>query len=169
MTQPSSETVGVLSDTHLSVCTPELLAVCEAHFGACDRILHAGDAVSDDVLRALGAHWRVEAVRGNMDADPALRRLPDTRVVTVGGLPVGLYHGHGAPGGIEARVVAAFGETVPSVIVYGHSHTAADGVFAGVRLLNPGSPTDRRWAPYRSVGRLTVCGDHVDFEIIPLK
>jgi predicted phosphodiesterase len=86
--------------------------------------------------------------------------------VTVGGLAVGLYHGHGAPGGIEARVVAAFGNAPPPVIVFGHSHTAVDTVFQGVRLVNPGSPTDRHWAPFRSLGRLTVAGDQVDFEII---
>jgi putative phosphoesterase len=169
VTHSTSETVGVLSDTHLAACTPELLAVCEAHFGTCDRILHAGDSVSHKVLQTLGERWRVDAVRGNMDAEPDLLRLPETLVVSVGGLAVGLYHGHGAPGGIEARVVAAFGDTVPPVIVFGHSHSAADTVFQSVRLLNPGSPTDRRWAPYRSIGRLTVSGDLVEFEIISLE
>ncbi len=165
---PTTETVGVLSDTHLSTCTPELLAVCQAHFSGCKRLLHAGDSVSVKVLRALSRRWLVEAVRGNMDSDPALHGLPDTRVVSVGGLPVGLYHGHGAPGGIEERVVAAFGDDVPPVIVFGHSHAATDTVYHNVRLLNPGSPTDRRWAPFRSVGRLTVQDSQVDFEIIPL-
>lgn len=165
---PGTETVGVLSDTHLSTCTPELLSVCEAHFAGCERILHAGDSVSGELLGALAQRWQVDAVRGNMDSDPALQILPETRVVSVGGLPVGIYHGHGTPGGIEARVVAAFDDPVPPVIVFGHSHTAADLVYQGVRLLNPGSPTDRRWAPYRSVARLTVAGEQVDFEIIPL-
>lgn len=163
-----SETVGVLSDTHLSTCTPELLALCEAHFADCDRILHAGDWVTYEVLRALEDLWQVDAVRGNMDFDPDLRRLPQTRVVTVGGGQVGLCHGHGAPGGIEARVVTAFGDAPPPVIVFGHSHAPTDTQYHGIRLINPGSPTDRRWAPFRSVGRLTVTDGQVDFEIIPL-
>ncbi|MFH2007431.1 MAG: metallophosphoesterase family protein [bacterium] len=171
MPPPSSnapETVGVLSDTHLGECTAELLKVCETHFHDCERILHAGDVVSLAVLRGLAPRWEVLAVRGNMDFAPDLRELPRRRVVQVGGLWVGLRHGDGGAGSIESRLLGEFGSRPPPAIVYGHTHEAADLTFQGVRLLNPGSPTDRRWAPYRSVARLTINGDRIDFKIIAI-
>ncbi len=167
----SAETVGVLSDTHLSGPTPELLRLCEDHFKDCQRLLHAGDVVSGSVLDALSERWHVEAVRGNMDFAPELARLPRRRLVTVGGLSIGLIHGGGAPAGIEQRVVAAFAqgeEDPPPVIIHGHTHRPVDDVLLGVRILNPGSATEARHAPHRSVGRLTVDRGGVRFEILPV-
>jgi predicted phosphodiesterase len=34
------------------------------------------------------------------------------------------------------------------VLVFGHSHIPWDTASAGLRLLNPGSPTDRRREPF---------------------
>lgn len=164
----NAETVGVLSDTHLHDATPRLLALCERHFAGCARILHAGDVTEAAVLEVLGRRWRIEAVRGNMDLSPEVAGLPRRRLVTVGGLPIGLCHGAHPQSELHARLRAAFGEPPPQVIVHGHTHLATDETVDGVRFLNPGSPTDPRNAPYPSLARLTVNGGGVTFEIVPL-
>ena len=51
------------------------------------------------------------------------------------------------------------------LIVYGHSHTPFWGKVGDVLFLNPGSPTDNRYAPYNSVALLTV-GDELTAEIV---
>lgn len=162
------ETVGVISDTHLQAASPELLALLGSLLGDCTRLLHAGDIVDRGVLDLLASRFGVEAVRGNMDMGPDLRDLPRKRLVRVGGLEVGLCHGAGSPGSIEQYLINQFAPSPPRVIVYGHTHRASDRTVEGVRLLNPGSPTDRRSAPLCTVGRLTVSGEDVRFEVIPI-
>lgn len=163
------ETVGVVSDTHLPSASPELLALLDSLLEGCTRLLHAGDIVDRGVLDLLASRFDVEAVRGNMDSFPDLRDLPRKRIVTVGGLRVGLCHGAGAAGAIEPYLLEQFAPSPPPVIVFGHTHRATDRMVQGVRFLNPGSPTDRRSAPLCTVGRLTVSGEDVRFEVIPVR
>ena len=55
-------------------------------------------------------------------------------------------HGTGPATGREARCEAAYPDT--DLLVFGHSHIPWDSVTPnGLRLLNPGSPTDRRRQP----------------------
>ncbi|WP_203708454.1 metallophosphoesterase family protein, partial [Asanoa iriomotensis] len=68
--------------------------------------------------------------------------------------------------GREARCAARFPDT--DVLVFGHSHIPWDTVApGGLRLLNPGSPTDRRRQPHHtfmtaeiSAGRLAEVALH---------
>jgi uncharacterized protein len=114
-----------------------------------DLILHAGDVVSASVLDELRRLAPVEAVHGNMD-EPALKAaLPETRVVEVEGARIGLVHEPGAAAGRAARLVGRFPGC--DAVVYGHTHLpelAREGPFW---ILNPGSPTERRRAPVRTM------------------
>lgn len=59
---------------------------------------------------------------------------------------VGVVHETGASTGREARADAAYPDL--DVLVFGHSHIPWDTTTPrGLRLLNPGSPTDRRRQP----------------------
>ena len=63
------------------------------------------------------------------------------------GLPIAVVHETGAAKGREERCEAAFPEA--DVLVFGHSHIPWDTTTPrGLRLLNPGSPTDRRRQPH---------------------
>lgn len=118
------------------------------------------------MLEEISAHFEVIAVRGNMDFGPEMEGLPRRRVVRIGSLDVGLRHGDGSPNGIEERILAEFGAPPPDLIVYGHTHRAADRLVGGVRFVNPGSPVHGRSESGGSVGRLTVTGTRARFEII---
>jgi putative phosphoesterase len=103
-------------------------------------------------LRALGPP--VEAVWGNAD-EPALRELlPRERVVEVEQTRIGLVHTPGPRVGRETRLAAGFADC--GAVVYGHTHLPQADRVGGVWILNPGSPTERRRAPVRSLLLLDV-------------
>ncbi len=128
-----------------------------------DAILHAGDLVSQEVIRLLEAIAPVEAVCGNMDRPDVKRALPSRRIIEAGGLLIGLTHGSGPPWGIRKRIRREF-EGVDAV-VYGHTHEPFAGCEEGVYFFNPGSAAAPRLAGRPSCGRLTA-GASVSGEIL---
>jgi putative phosphoesterase len=143
--------VLLVSDTHLPVRARDLPAPVWAAVDAADVVVHAGDWVGVGLLDALEARAaRLVGVYGNNDG-PALRaRLPEVARVELAGVRVAVVHETGAAIGRERRCAAAYPDV--DVLVFGHSHipwdttaTRPDG--STLRLLNPGSPTDRRRQP----------------------
>ena len=149
--------VAVISDTHMPRGSRALPHDCLARLAGADLILHAGDLSS---VSFLGQLWAigppVEAVHGNVD-EPALQAmLPAERTVEVGELRVGMVHDAGRREGREARLVARFPGC--AAVVYGHSHLSEIARAGSVWILNPGSPTERRKAPARTMIELGVSG-----------
>jgi putative phosphoesterase len=138
----------LLADTHLPKRARDLPAEVWAAVDAADVVVHAGDWVDVALLDALEARSaRLVACYGNNDG-PALRaRLPEVARAEVDGLRLAVVHETGGREGRERRCAAAYDDV--DVLVFGHSHipwdTTAD---TGLRLLNPGSPTDRRRQPH---------------------
>jgi putative phosphoesterase len=125
---------------------------------AADVVVHAGDWVSESSLDALEARSaRLIGVYGNNDG-PALRaRLPEVARVELDGVRLAVVHETGAATGRERRCAARYPDT--DVLVFGHSHIPWDTVAPnGLRLLNPGSPTDRRRQPYATYMTATIDG-----------
>lgn len=155
--------IGVLSDTHLHNPDDSLPQGVLSLLEGVDMILHAGDITHPSVVDFLETIAPTHAVRGNMD-DPNLHgTLPVKRVVEAGAFRIGLIHGWGAPNGLEERVEKEFDDV--HCIVYGHTHYPVCHERNNVLFFNPGSPTDRRWAPFRSVGILHV-SDELRGEIL---
>jgi len=124
-----------------------------------DVILHAGDVVTADLLTELETFAPVLAVLGNNDHE-LVDRLPETVEVELGGVPVAMIHDSGARDGREARMQRRFPDA--RLVVYGHSHLPEDRIGAGrQRLFNPGSPTQRRRAPERTYGVVTLAGGRI--------
>jgi uncharacterized protein len=118
------------------------------------------------VLAELGRLAPVEAVHGNMDVASLQATLPERRVVEAGEARIGVIHDSGPRLGREARLAAAFPGC--GAVVYGHTHIAQVERFENVWILNPGSPTDRRAAPTRSMLVLEVEGPLVRPRLISL-
>jgi uncharacterized protein len=140
---------------------------CVERLRAADLILHAGDLVSAAFLaelEALGAP--VAAVHGNMD-EPELRRvLPAERVVEAACARIGMVHDAGPRAGRESRLIARFPGC--AAVVYGHTHVPQAEQVGGVWVLNPGSPTERRSAPARSMLVLRVEAAVVEPRLVEL-
>ena len=148
----------LLADTHVPRRARDLPAAVWAEVDRADVVLHAGDWVDVALLDALEARSRrLVGCYGNNDG-PALRaRLPLVAHADLGGLRVGVVHETGAATGREARCDAAHPGL--DVLVFGHSHIPWDSVTpAGMRLLNPGSPTDRRRQPACTYATAAVAG-----------
>jgi uncharacterized protein len=125
----------------------DLPAPVLAAVDAVDVVVHAGDWVSVDLLDALTDRAaRLVGVWGNNDGPELRKRLPEVARVQLSGVRFAVVHETGQAAGRQRRCVAAYPDV--DVLVFGHSHipwdTTAPG---GLRLLNPGSPTDRRRQP----------------------
>jgi len=158
--------VLVLSDTHLNRPTPGLPeAITRAATGV-DLIIHAGDFTVAEVYRQLGLLAPIEAVSGNMDEADLAARLPDKRLTTLEGVNIGIIHGSGSAKQALRRARAAFNQ--PDLIVFGHSHQPLREMMDGVLMFNPGSPTDRLRAPFRSYGIIEIEEGRFTTRIVPL-
>jgi len=122
--------------------------------------------VTLSVLHELEAFAPVEAVFGNMDEAALKQALPERRTVEVDDWPVGLVHVPGAKAGREDRLVSWFPWC--SAVVYGHTHIPQLGRHRGVWILNPGSPTERRRAPARSMIVLEVDAHRFEPRLVKL-
>ena len=155
--------VGVISDTHVPAVARSLPAAVFELFQGVDLILHAGDILEMSVLDELGTIAPVEAVAGNMDGSEVCLNLPYKKIITLGKFRVGLIHGKYKIEVQREMIRKEFDDI--DLIVYGHSHTPFWGKENNVYFLNPGSPTDKRYAPYNSVAILEL-GDELKAEII---
>jgi uncharacterized protein len=148
----------LLADTHVPRSARDLPAEVWAAVDRADTVLHAGDWVDVGLLDRLEERARLlVGVWGNNDG-PALRaRLPEVARAVLGGVRFAVVHETGPAAGREARCAAAFPDT--DVLVFGHSHIPWDTTASsGLRLLNPGSPTDRRRQPHATYLTLTADG-----------
>ncbi|HEY3183486.1 MAG TPA: metallophosphoesterase family protein [Gaiellaceae bacterium] len=147
--------VVVISDTHLPRGARRLPDACIERLRAADLVLHAGDVASASFLAELEALGPpVLAVHGNVD-EPALRAaLPETRVVEAGAARIGMVHDAGPRTGREDRLARRFAGC--DAIVYGHTHMPQVEHVGDVWVLNPGSPTERRRAPARTMLELWI-------------
>jgi uncharacterized protein len=99
--------------------------------------------------------------------EPALRELlPGTRVVDAGGARIAMVHDAGPRAGREARLAARFAGC--DAVVYGHTHVPQVERHRAVWILNPGSPTERRRAPERSMLLVRAGRGGLAAELVPL-
>ncbi|MFI7079260.1 metallophosphoesterase family protein [Micromonospora sp. NPDC049903] len=138
----------IMADTHLPKRARDLPAGLWADVDAADLVIHAGDWVDASLLDDLERRSaRLVGVFGNNDGPELRTRLPEIARAEVGGLRIAVVHETGPAGGRERRCAARFPDC--DLLVFGHSHIPWDSEApGGLRLLNPGSPTDRRRQPY---------------------
>lgn len=158
----------LLSDTHLPKRAKDLPAALWDDIDDADLVVHAGDWVDLATLDAVaGRSGRFVGVRGNNDGPEFDDRLPLEARFTVEDLRFAAVHETGAATGRERRAAAGFPDV--DVLVFGHSHIPWDSVAdTGLRLLNPGSPTDRRRQPDHTWMRGTVDGTELTVELVRL-
>ncbi|MFJ6113293.1 metallophosphoesterase family protein [Agrococcus sediminis] len=153
----------LLSDTHLPLRAKALQEQVWRLVDEADLVVHAGDWVVPDLLDELESRAaRLVGVAGNNDGAELHRRLGETARFEIDGLRFAVEHETGAAAGRERRCDARFGPSSPApadVLVFGHSHIPWDSTTpGGLRMLNPGSPTDRRRQPVGTVMTAVVDG-----------
>lgn len=156
----------VLADTHIrrtgSHSAPALGRLPDAayaHLEQADVILHAGDILVGEVLDELRGFAPVHAVLGNNDTE-LLGLLPETLSLDLDGVRLAMVHDSGPAAGRAGRMRRRFPDA--GVVVFGHSHIPWDDAGVdGQLLFNPGSPTERRSQPHRTLGTLDLDGGRV--------
>ncbi|HEX3828474.1 MAG TPA: metallophosphoesterase family protein [Sporichthyaceae bacterium] len=147
--------VVVLADTHAPRrwrgCPPWVAG----QLRSADLILHAGDVCVAGVLDELSEFAPVRAVCGNNDGlDIRAWGAADTAEFDVDGLRIAMIHDSGQATGRTARMRRRFPDA--DLVVFGHSHIPLDETADGIRIFNPGSPTDRRRQPRGTLGVLRI-------------
>lgn len=142
----TSARVGLISDTH-----GVLDSRVHAAFEAVDAILHAGDVCADEVLYELQAITpHVVAVRGNCDWGDGGWRLEHVARATIEGVRFLVIHDLSDLGEIPDDV---------DIVVHGHSHRPGIVLHGRVLAVNPGSASQRRRMPSRSVAIIEIADD----------
>ena len=146
------------ADTHVPKRARDLPHALWAAIDAADVVVHAGDWVDLALLdRFEERSRRLVAVFGNNDHGAFRRRLPEVARAEIEGIRVAVVHETGDAKGREARCAARFPDV--DLLVFGHSHIPWDTTATtGLRLLNPGSPTDRRRQPHGTFVTATAAG-----------
>jgi putative phosphoesterase len=166
---PGMTRIAIVSDTHMPKGRRELPAECVRICSEADLIVHGGDLSELEVLEMFEAIGPpVVAIHGNVDSAEVRSRLPERRTLEVEDVRIGLIHDAGPKTGRLARLRKTF--PGHRAVIFGHSHlplreSTEDGEFT---MFNPGSPTERRRSPFKSMGSAVVSGSTVEFELIDL-
>jgi putative phosphoesterase len=152
--------VVVVADTHMRRDWQRTLPDAAIDWlASADVILHAGDVIHGFVLDELAAYAPVHSVLGNNDHE-LTGQLPETLELELAGVRIGMIHDSGPARGRAARLHDRFPDR--DVVVFGHSHIPCnDPGVDGQLLFNPGSPTERRRQPHRTIGVLALADGHV--------
>jgi putative phosphoesterase len=159
--------IALISDTHMPKGSRRLPEACVERVKGSDLIIHAGDLTGLEVLAELETYAEVIAVKGNVDGRALRAVLPETVEVDVGGMRIGVIHDAGPAKRRIDRMRRRFPDA--DAVVFGHSHLplhlTAPG---GFQIFNPGSPTERRRAPWPSMGWVFAEAGRLSFELIRL-
>ena len=133
---------------------------------AADLIIHAGDFSEASVLAELRELGPVSAVHGNVDSAELRRELPESLSLDLGGLTLAVIHDAGPAKGRLERLRARFPDA--DAVVFGHSHMPLHEERDGFQIFNPGSPTERRRSPNRSMGEARIQQGRIELRHLTL-
>jgi uncharacterized protein len=158
--------LALIADTHLPRGARRLPETCLEALRAADLIVHAGDFSDTTVLAELRELGPIAAVHGNVDSPELHRELPESISLELEGATLAVIHDAGPGKGRLERLRIRFPEA--DAVVFGHSHMPLHEERDGFQIFNPGSPTDRRRAPHRSMGEATAVDGAIEFRHLAL-
>ena len=160
--------IGVISDTHIQNKEGELPEGILEAFKKVDMVIHVGDLLNLSVLDKLKQVCKdVRAVAGNMDPAETKEKLPQKEIITISNHKIGIAHGYGHPAGLVDVLEKIFKDDEVDVIIFGHSHTPFNEKRGKILFFNPGSPTDKVFAPFNSYGILEI-NNQVEGKIVKI-
>lgn len=107
------------------------------------------------------------AIHGNVDSPELQRELPEDLSLKLEGVTLGLLHDAGPAKGRLERMRARFPDA--NAVLFGHSHLPLHEERDGFQIFNPGSPTERRRAPSRSMGLGRIEGGRIELRHLTLE
>jgi hypothetical protein len=160
--------ITVISDTHIPVNAKVIPKEVLNSAKVSDMVIHAGDLADLEVLAQLKAACKnVIAVRGNMDSLEVKNKLPEKEIIDVQNFKIGVMHGFGPPDKLIDIMKQSFKSDKVDVIIFGHSHKPFNENVNGILFFNPGSVTDKFFAPYNSYGIIEI-NDEIKARIVKI-
>lgn len=157
----------VLADTHIPDRAEDLPDSLIKIIKKSDLVIHAGDFTSLEYYNRLKSLTALRAVLGNIDAPELREHLKDKEIFTLKKYKIGVMHGFGRPENVLDNVKKTFDGTF-DLVIYGHTHTAFQEQNGKTIFFNPGSPTDKIFAPYNSYGLVEI-GENITTKIVRLE
>ena len=161
--------IAIIADTHMPRGSRRLPDACIDELRAADAIVHAGDFTGPEALGEIEALAAADgrkrsfvAVHGNVDTADVVKGLPARAQIDLGGVTLGVIHDAGPRRGRLARMRREFPDA--DAVVFGHSHMPLAEREGAFQIFNPGSPTERRRAPARSMGVALAEDGRIEFE-----
>jgi uncharacterized protein len=155
--------IAVLADTHIPKKARELPVRALEIIRQSDLLIHAGDILTEDFLEYLREMIPLHAVLGNNDIGV---NLPETLQIEVERVKLAIIHDSGKSNGRARRLKRLFPDA--DAVVFGHSHIPINSFEEGILLFNPGSATDKRRQPKRTMGTLEVTNGSISGTIVEL-
>lgn len=160
--------LALIADTHMPRGSRRLPGECVRRLAEAELIVHAGDFTGPGALAEIEAIGPpLVAVHGNVDAPEVAARLPAQAEFEAGGAWIAVVHDAGPRRGRLERLRRRFPGA--DAVVFGHSHLPLHEASEGFQIFNPGSPTERRRAPARTMGLAEVSGEAVWFSLVELR
>jgi uncharacterized protein len=157
--------IAIISDTHMPRTGRRLPQACVDRLSRSDLIVHAGDFTGASMVDELEHYGDLVAVHGNVDEAAVKALLPERRLLTAQGATIGVVHDAGPARGRLERLRLLFPGA--DAVVFGHSHIPLhERAPDGFQIFNPGSPTERRRSPRRTIGIGRVRGGKLSFELV---
>ncbi|MBU1122439.1 MAG: YfcE family phosphodiesterase [Candidatus Omnitrophota bacterium] len=155
--------VLVISDTHIPAVADKLPSIIEKEAKMSDCCLHTGDFISIEAFNELSSWVKIYGVLGNMDEIKLSGKVSYKQIIKLEQVKIAMIHGRGAPGGLIEYVNKEFAKNFSEIdiFVFGHSHLPLNEERDSKIYFNPGSPTDKMFAPYNSYGILDIEGKNI--------
>lgn len=143
--------IGVISDTHFTKRSEDILKIIDKYFSDVDMIIHVGDFNSPEVIDNIRKKKKFAGVYGNNDSSGVKAYLREKDMINIEGYKIGMYHGHGDKKTTMDRAYNEFKDSKVDIIIFGHSHKPIIETKNKILMINPGSPTKKlkeRWYSY---------------------
>ena len=162
--------IAVISDTHVGSLVKGVPDEMWELTESADLVVHLGDFTSEDFARELEVRSRaLRAVSGNRDGEDVRRMFPAVVETDLGGVSTLLVHEFPAARRTGAEIAALESRGI-ALVLFGHTHVAADLESGGVRMLNPGSVADGgRSHGGRTAGLLLIRGRRLSWRLVPME
>ena len=159
------KTIVIISDTHNKELPDGLIKDLEQ----CDIIIHAGDITSVKYYDKLVSYNKtIYAVQGNMDRGKLEELLPVKKTFNIENKNFALMHGWGSPKNLHKKIEREFKNYNWDILIYGHSHSPTEIKKNNRLILNPGSPTEKRFAPKNTYIKLNISKNNIDYQFIEI-
>ncbi|WP_186579268.1 metallophosphoesterase family protein [Aquibacillus kalidii] len=148
--------IVVIADTHMPRMAKTIPKKLLSDLEAANLVIHVGDVQTVEVLKAFEKFAPLVGVYGNVDDSDIQSRFPNSLLLELDNLTIGITHGHGKSRTTEKRAIEKFQFEDVDIIIFGHSHIPILKQYEDILLFNPGSPTDKRREKQFSYGIIEI-------------